>query len=413
MDLIMKKFSFVLLCLFHTASLYAGDWPQILGQSRNGIATGETLRDVWPKDGPKQEWSIDVGQGFAGVAVRDDVVTLFHRLENAEVVENRSASDGKQLWATKFATRYRSGMSADSGPRCVPIVTENVIIVFGVAGNLRCLDRNSGKEIWSRDTWKDFSAPEGYFGAGSSPLVVGDKVLVNVGGRNNAAVVAFSIKDGKTIWQSYSDTASYSSPVIAKFGSATRAIFVTRLNTIALDPETGKLAFEFPFGERGPTVNGANPVVINEKIFVSSSYRIGSVLASVAGNKVESVSSGERLLATQYATPIQHGRVLFAVDGRQDEGPGSASLKCIDPGTQSVLWAEDGFDYGTLVGVNDELLFLTHTGDLIRFDADRKQYNETHRSHVLDSTDREYRLPAVSNGRLLIRDSKRLKSLSI
>jgi outer membrane protein assembly factor BamB len=232
-----------------------------------------------------------------------------------------------------------------------------------------------------------------------------------VGGRDNAAVVALSAKDGSVIWQVFSDTASYSSPIVAGLDGQQHAIVVTRLNTISLDPADGRIRFQFPFGMRGPTVNGATPVVVGDHLFVSSSYRVGSVWAKIEDNASQPTSSGEELLATQYATPVRHNGLLFAVDGRQDVG--SATLKCIDPKNQQVLWEEGGFDYGSLIRVGEELLFLTFAGDLMRFKADAAKFQRGQVSNVLDNTPRGYRLPALSNGMLFIRDDQTLKCLQV
>ncbi len=397
--------------LLSLTPLEAGDWPQILGPNRDGIAKGETLLATWPTTGPKEHWSLSVGGGFAGVAVSDGTLVLFHRKDDFEVVDAMDAVTSKPKWQKKFPCDYQSGLSSDSGPRCVPLIAGGHVYVFGVQGKLRCLSMMDGKEVWSRDTWKDFSAPEGYFGAGSSPVLYEDRLIVNVGGRNNAAVVAFSIKDGSTLWQQFDDTASYSSPIVANVNGIPHAIVVTRLNTVSLNPADGSLRFQFPFGMRGPTVNGATPIVLGDQLFVSSSYRVGSTSATISGDSAKPVSSGEKLLATQYATPVEHNGLLFAVDGRQDVG--SASLKCIDPKTQSVLWEKGGFEYGTLVRVANELLFLTHGGELIRFAAEKEAYREVQRCRVLESTSQGYRLPAISNGHLYVRDDAKLKCLVI
>jgi outer membrane protein assembly factor BamB len=388
-----------------------GDWPQILGPNRDGIAVGETLLKEWPDSGPEEVWKADVGQGFAGVAVYEDVVYGFHRVDDAEIVEARAAATGDVIWTRKFPCDYQGGYSNDSGPRCVPVVTNTRLFVFGVEGVLRCLDRAEGSEVWSRQTANDYKTPEGYFGVGSTPVLHDGKLLVNVGGRKNAAVVAFSASDGETVWQSFSDTASYSSPVIADIAGMTHAVFVTRYHVVSLDPSSGKIRFQFPFGMRGPTVNGATPVVVGNHLFVSSSYRVGSVWAKIGSGEPVLNNSGETLLATQYATPIQHDGLLYAVDGRQDTG--DASIKCIDPSLQKILWEEPGFQYGSLIRVNADLLFLTCGGDLLRIAADRSEFRQLHKSKVLSPTLRGYRLPAVSNGRLFIRDDRVLKCLHV
>ena len=391
-----------------SSSVFAGDWTQILGPNRDGMATGEKLI-AWSESGPKELWTIPVGEGFAGVAVRGSLVVLFHRQGQQERVTGLDAWTGKSRWEEKFPVSYQSGLSSDSGPRCVPVLHKDRIIVFGVTGQLRCLNLETGKQIWSRDTWEDFGAPEGYFGAGSTPVVHDDKVIVNVGSQAGAAVVAFDLADGKTRWKAFNDTASYSSPIIAKVNNVSRAIVVTRLNCLILDPANGKVVNSFSFGARGPTVNGATPVVVKDHFFLSSSYRIGSVWADLTGSDVK--RRGESLLATQYATPIVKDGLLYAIDGRQDGG--DALVKCIDPVAGEVVWEKGGFEYGSMIGVGNELLFLTCGGELIRIGASNRGYREISRSTVLDPTPRGHRLPALSNGRLYVRDDDNLRCLQV
>ncbi|MCA9050940.1 MAG: PQQ-binding-like beta-propeller repeat protein, partial [Planctomycetaceae bacterium] len=283
------------------------------------------------------------------------------------------------------------------------------IYLFGVTGRLSCLDAGSGREIWARQTAEDFSAPDGYFGAGSTPVLVGDRLIVNVGGREDSAVVAFAADDGRTLWQSFDDAAAYSSPVAVIISGRPRVVVVTRLHTVILNPASGAVVQQFPFGARGPTVNGASPVLLNSHVFVSASYRVGSVWANLQDPQEAPVVRDESFLATQYATPVVVGDRLIAVDGRQDVG--TASLKCVDPASGETLWQKDGFDYGTLLKVDDEILFLTCSGELIRFAADTQSYREIQRSMILQSTPRAYRLPALANGRLYVRDDNELRCL--
>lgn len=397
--------------LLLSGALQAGDWPQILGPNRDGVAVGETLSRQWSSSGPVEVWKSPVGQGFAGVAVVDNVVYAFHREGNEEIVEALDAASGDSVWTQKFPCSYRGGYSSDGGPRCVPVVTDSHVLVFGVSGALRCLQRSDGREVWSRDTAADFRAPEGYFGAGSTPLVHEDRVIVNVGGRQDSAVVAFSVEDGETVWQSVDDSASYSSPIIATVDGVEHAFVVTRYRCLSLDPVTGDVRFQFPFGMRGPTVNGATPVVVGDHLFVSSSYRVGSAWAKIGRDRALPIEADEDLLATQYATPIQRDGLLYAVDGRQDVG--SATVKCIDPGRQTVLWEQGDFEYGSMIRVEGDLLLLTCGGELIRIAANPDGYQEIARAQVLAATPRGHRLPAISNGRLYVRDDSVLKCLQV
>ena len=409
--MLSRLFRTAVIAIFATYAAQADDWPQVLGPDRNGVSNNETLPAQWPKAGPGTNWEVPVGQGFAGVAVKQNRVYLFHRKGRSEVLECLDADTGRSLWQSSVQCRYAGGYSSDSGPRCVPLVDGQFVYTFGVAGTLRCLDIEDGDEVWKRETWTDYNAPEGYFGAGSSPAIVDGLVIVNVGGRSKSAVVAFDTDTGDTRWKSFEDTASYSSPIVATIDGIQHLLVVTRMHTLSLNPVDGKVRFEFPFGMRGPTVNGATPVVIKDHVFVSSSYRVGSVLAKITDGKPRLTVSGEELLATQYATPIQKDGLLYAIDGRQDSG--DAVIKCIDPLAQKVLWQTSGFEYGTMIGVGDDLLLLTCGGELIRIAAKSTGYEERARSTVLNSTPRGYRLPAISDGRLFVRDDDTLKCLQV
>src|SRR5688500_2742851 len=94
----------------------AGDWPQILGPNRNGVAEREQLASRWPAAGPRTVWQIPVGRGYAGVAVAAGKVVVFDRQDNQEVVTIRNAMTGKEVWSAKTPVRYESSIASDDGP---------------------------------------------------------------------------------------------------------------------------------------------------------------------------------------------------------------------------------------------------------------------------------------------------------
>ena len=153
--------------------------------------------------------------------------------------------------------------------------------------------------------------------------------------------------------------------------------------------------------------------MIGDRVFVTSSYGIGSVLARFDGASVKEEWRDRNFLATQYATPILIDGLLYGIDGRQDSGAGSASLVCLDPLKRKSKWKKAGFDYGTVIAAGDKLLVLTHTGNLICVAIDSGEYKELWRAKVLNNSSRGYRLPAISDGKLFIRDESTLKCVDI
>jgi outer membrane protein assembly factor BamB len=351
-----------------------------------------------------------LGSGFAGVAVSAGKAVLFHRLDDEEVVECLDAASGRRLWKAAFPTTYRSSISSDHGPRCVPLIHKDRTIVYGAGGDLRCLALANGKALWSRAAFKDFGAPEGYFGAGSSPIVIGERLLVNVGGsRQGAGIVAFSLDKGETLWKSTENAASYSSPIAARLGGIEQAIFVTRLQTLALNPETGKVSWSIRFGASGPTVNGANPLVMDGHLFLSASYGIGAVYAKLRDDGPEVVWKSDDVMSSQYTTCVAKDGYLYGIDGREDIPP--AQLRCIDAKEGKVVWSKDGLGKGTIILADGKLLIQTTAGSLHLAEASSKGYRELASAEV--GGPKTFALPALAGGRLYVRGPDALKCLEV
>ncbi len=408
----------VALTIAVAAQVRAGDWPQILGPNRNGVSPDEQITTEWPVDGPRTVWSHDVGSGFSGPAVKGDLVVVFHRIGRQETAQALDRETARIMWQVRFPTEYAPSYTDDDGPRVVPLIHGDRVFLCGAVGELRCLDLKTGGLVWTRNTFAEFNSgkyrggepPEGYFGVGTSPIVVGDKIVVNVGGdATQAGIVAFDIATGQTLWQSTSERASYSSPVLANVDGTGHLLFATRLSLLSLDPESGEVRFQFPFGRMGPTVTAANPVVVNGHVFITASYGIGAALFRIAGGSADVVWRDQDLLASQYTTCIEHEGSLIGIDGRQD-GP-EADLKCFDPFSRKTHWVKLAFGYATLLKAADTLLAMKTDGTLVAISPSKQGYRELARYPIFTTTTRA--LPALSRGKLYGRDTQTLKCVDL
>lgn len=400
------------------SSALAGDWPQILGPHRNGIAENESLADSWPEEGPSTVWQRDVGRGFAGVAVADGTVVLFHRIGDKERVEAMKAETGNVLWTADFPATYRPSFINDDGPRCVPIIHNGRVFVYGARGGLHCLDRKTGRKIWSRDTYEDYNSkrpfrgepPEGYFGIGSTPLVEGNKLLVNVGGAaQKAGIVAFDLESGQTVWKSTEERASYSAPTAVTVDGVRHVIFAARFNVVSINPDNGEVRFRFPFGRPGPNVTAATPLAFDGHLFVTAAYGFGAVFAKLEKDDADILWRSDDVLSSHYTTSILHEGHLYGIHGRQDVGV--ADLRCFDPRTQEIHWTQNDFGYATLIRADGKLLILKTDGELVLAEPTPNRYHELDRARLFNNTTRA--LPALSEGRLYVRDTETLKCIDL
>ena len=393
---------------FTTALAHAGDWPQILGPNRDGHATGEKLLDKWPAGGLKPEWTYNVGSGYAGPAIVGKQVIVFHRLGDEELVESVDLSTGKRIWRTTFLATYRGRIDKDTGPRCVPVVKDGRVYVFGAAGDLHCVSLNNGEELWSRSLFADYAGDEGYFGAGSTPLVIGDYVIANVGGIK-AGLVGVNAKTGKTVWQATDEAPSYAAPTTVTIGGKEQGLFVTRLNALLADPATGKTSPLLPFGKRGPTVNAATPLVFDGHVFLTASYDIDAVLATLTSPAMVKWQDGDSL-SSQYATPVYHDGYLYGIHGREDQPPAGV-LRCVEAKTGKIQWEKPEFGVAHAILAGDKILFAKVDGDLVLAAASPAGYRELASTVVARVKNPANRgiirpLPALSQGRFVTRTNE-------
>jgi outer membrane protein assembly factor BamB len=394
--------------LLLTACAAAEDWPQFLGPARNGVYSGNDLAAKWVPSGPAVVWKKDVGQGFSSPVVSQGRMILFHRIGDKETIEALDENTGRAIWKFDYPTHYRDDFGFDEGPRATPSVAAGRIYTFGAEGMLHCLDFATGKKIWSVDTQRQFQVAKGFFGAGGAPLIDGDRVLMNVGGAS-AGLAAFDAATGKTLWTATAQQASYSSPVLATIQGSKHALFLTRAGFVDVDPATGKVRYELPWRARmQASVNAATPIVVDDMVFLSSSYGTGAIVLQISASGLKKIWSSDDALTNHYATSVYKDGYLYGYHGRQEEGP---SLRCIEFKTGKVRWDVDGFRAGTITLAGDKLLIMREGGELVLAKASPTAFEQIASAKVLPPVVRSY--PAIANGRILIRNEKTLVSLNL
>lgn len=387
---------FLIVCLM-AGGMAAQDWPQFLGPGRNLVYTGQGRTPAG------LAWKKPVGAGFSPPVVAQGKLIVFHRQGGKEVVEAWDASSGAKAWAYSYATSYRDDFGFDEGPRAAPLVDSGRVYTYGAEGQLHAINLADGKKVWSEDTMNKFNVRKGYFGVASSPVIDGDLLMVNVGGRG-AGVVAFDKNTGKVVWSLTDDEASYSSPVVATVGGLKRALFLTRAGLLDIDTGAGKVRYQMPWRSRSmASVNAATPVVAGDIVFLSASYGTGAVALEAKGANYRKLWSNDDSLSNHYSTSVYAGGYLYGFHGRQEEGQ---ELHCIDVRTGKVQWSAGGMRAGTVALAGETLLVLLEGGELIVAKADPKKFQALSKHSLLGGTVRAY--PAYAGGRIYLRNEDTL-----
>jgi outer membrane protein assembly factor BamB len=389
--------------LLQVSSACASDWPQFLGPARNGRSTETGLLATWPVAGPPVVWERQVGAGYSGPVISGQRLILFHQVGKEEVIECRDAATGNGLWKSAYASNYVDDYGKGDGPRSTPLIADKQVFTLGPEGDWRCFDHETGKTLWKRSLHEDYPVKKNFFGVGTSPILEGEKLLINVGAKN-AGVVAFARNTGKELWKATDHQASYSSPVAASIAGKRQVFFFTREGLVALDPASGAVVFSKPWRARmAASVNAATPLVINNQVFISASYNTGALLLRWGDGGVEEIWKRDDIMSNHYATCIHHNGYLYGFDGRQEE---RARFRCVELETGKIRWTKEGFGCGSMILAEGRLIILNEDGDLVLVEAAPEAYQEKARANVLSKPCRAQ--IALSEGRLYGRDPRKI-----
>jgi outer membrane protein assembly factor BamB len=392
----------------------AADWPQWLGPNRDG-SSKETVAP-W-KEAPKVLWHQPVGEGNSSPVVAGGKVFLHAKVKekDEEEVLALDAKTGQQLWRTAYPRAAFKSLFGN-GPRATPTVAEDHVYTFGITGVLSCFEAGKGKQVWQVDTLKKFNAKNLYFGASCSPLVDGDRVLINVGGKG-ASVVAFDGDKGEVVWKSLDDTASYSSPILTAPGDDRQAVFLTGQGIVSLNPADGSLLWRYTLVDA--LSESATTPVQSGNLILGGSITFGTVGLSVAKDgarfKVEEAWKNPDLTC-YFSTPVPVGKDhVYLVTGSKPLTTlePEATLRCTEARSGKELWhkAKVGKYHASLLRTgNDKLLMLDDSGNLILLDPNPKEYRELARAKVCGMT---WAHPALSDGRLYVRDADEVLCLQL
>lgn len=397
------------LSLWMTGLTACADWPQFLGPTRDGVVPGETV-PAWPEAGPEVAWRVEVGRGFSGPVAVGDLVLLHHRRESEEVLEAFDRKDGRSRWKAVQPTGYVDGFGFDDGPRGTPCVAGELAYAFGAEGRLSAVRWRDGTPAWSVALGKELGADKGFFGFGCSPLVVTNRVIVQVGGRDGAGIVALDATTGAMAWKATEDEAGYASPVPVLQGGVMRVVVFNRSGVRVLEPRGGQVTARFEWRSRqNASVNAATPLAGPDGVFVTSSYDTGAAWLrwQGAGQLVRGWTA-EDALDAHISTPVRRGDSIFGFHGRQEEG---GEVRCISVQDGSVRWRSPRTGIGSVLLTGDRLLLLLESGELVLAEAGAARWQPLARAQVLGTGVRA--APALDGELFLARDRQRLVAVRL
>ncbi len=414
----MRSLRPLLLLLLVCGPAVAADWPGWLGPRRDGTST-EKIKP-W-KNKLAVAWKKAVGPGHSSPIIAGGKVYLHTQVKDREeeAITAYDARTGKELWSTSYP-RVKFHSIFGTGPQATPTIAGGKVFSFGATGVLACFDAGKGDLLWKVDTWKGFDVTEKNrrwlgFGAACSPLVDGERVVVNVGGEG-ASVVAFSTAKGEVVWKALDDRASYSSGILREDGTDKEYVFLTAQGLRGLAPKDGSKRWEFPLVDR-LNESSSTPVKAGGLLLASSitTGMVGVKVEKKDGKPTATQVWKNKELTCYFSTPIPVGQKhVYVVTGKIAIFP-SSTLHCVEVETGKVLWSKPrvGKWHAAMLKTGDnKLLLLSDLGDLVLIDPDPGKYRELARAKLVKG-EQIWAHPALADGKVYFRDEKHLFCLQM
>ena len=370
-------------------------WSQFRGPHGDGVSTEDLSQINWAETQPTRLWKKEIGPAFSELIVSEGVVFTMaseqtDSISGFEFVVAYEEDTGDELWRSNVDSIFIEIDGWGHGSRSTPTVDEFNIYSLSANGKLTANSKKDGSRIWQIDLIREFGSAVPRWGFSSSPIIVDDQLIMEVGGTDLRAFISFDKTNGDTIWTSSQGGASYNSPLVATIDGEEQIIFANG-QTLFSFTSSGDTLWTYTLPFRGII---AMPVFIGpNKIFLSGIRNPGFIIVQIEENKATEATNGNSM-KNDFSSCLYHNGYIY--------GFHVASLRCISAETGKVQWTKRGFGKGSLILVDNKLLILSDQGKLAITEASSDSYDEV--LSIQTITGKSWTAPSFQNGKIYVRN---------
>jgi outer membrane protein assembly factor BamB len=400
------------------------NWPQWRGPSRNGISNETNLPVKWSQT-ENVLWKLPMPalSGSTPIVWGDRIfLNVANALPDARAVDNGPGASlhlwcvdrakGTILWQRDLGSGNRMQRKQNQSTPS-PVTDGTTVWVMTGTGILKAFDF-AGKELWTRDIQADYGRFGLNWGYGSSPLLHGDALFVQVlhGMRTDdpSYLLRIDTATGKTVWRVERPTHarvespdSYTTPAALQYAGNTEIVLTGGDVVTGHDPATGKELWRAD--GLNPTNDAnyrivASPVTFDDLIIAPTRER--PMLVLKAGGRGDVTKS--HLLWTfdngpDVPTPVTDGTHVYVINDR-------GIMFCLEARTGREIYGRQRLRPGTYSGspvLADGRIYITNEDGVTSVVKAGPQFQLLSENEFDDYT---LSSPAVSNGRIYFRTTK-------
>ncbi len=395
------------LILAATLCLAGADWTQFRGADTSGVAPDQNL----PIEiGPSIAWTTELpGRGLSGPIVVGNRVYL---TASSGYAQDRlhvlcfDTDSGKPLWERQFwATGRTMCHPKMSNATPTPASDGERIFAFYSSNDLICLDLD-GNLQWFRGLNHDYQNASNSLGMSSSPIVVGDTLIVQVENDSQSLAFGIDVATGENRWKHDRPVmVNWTSPILlrGKSRSDDLAVLQSGKGLVAVQPRTG--AEVWRYDEPCDTIPSA---AVTDGVLYAPSKGLTALQPDAQGGSPKVLWQESRL---KPITPT-----AIAYDARVYSIASSGVLHCADTANGKGLWQmrlmveigdkpSRGMFSATPVAAGGHLYIVNEDGVLMVVKAGGEK-GEIVAHHEFGET--ILASPAIANGALYLRSDQHL-----
>jgi outer membrane protein assembly factor BamB len=379
-------------------------WPGFRGRERDGIVGSVRIETNWTQSPPVQMWRRPVGPGWSSFAVAGDVIFTQEQRGEDEIVSAYNLKTGAPVWRHRDPARFWES-NAGAGPRATPTLSHGRVYTLGGTGIVNALDARDGSVIWTRNTVRDTGRKIPDWGIASSPLVVGDVVVVATAGW----LVAYDVVSGKPRWFGPKSGSGYSSPHLATIDGVEQIVLVNGSGVIGVAPSDGTVLWKHDW---------SGDSIVQPAVLADGDLLIGSG-SGMAGNNgmlrlaVTHEPGGWTVKERWTSNGLKPYFNDFVVHKGHAYGFDGSILACIDLEDGTRKWKGGRYGHGQLVVLRDQdvLLVLSEEGELALVKATPDRFTEVARFRAIEG--KTWNHPVLVGDVLLVRNDQEMAAFRL
>ncbi len=377
------------------------DWRYWHGAAFDKKSTQTGIRKDW-SGGLEKLWEVTfLCQGrqtvsWAAPVVQGNRLVVPGRDEESDLVFCLNPDDGTLIWQEKYPAETQTNHGP--GARATPFIDDDRVYTFGRSGDLVCWQLYDGKMLWKKSVM-DEGGEEPQWGHSSSPLVYGDNVYVQGGGK--ALAIAYNKMNGDVVWKSMEGIPGYAPLTIYGSGDNQQLLLFHGTGLSALKPDNGQELWTEEW-ITDYNVNASLPLSEGNIIFATSGYGKGCMAVKVEGEKAEKLWEST-VIEGQHTDPVIIDGYVYGYSGNSSQNKGD--LKCIRLQDGKEMWSTTETGYGTLIYADGHLICFDIKGNLYLVEVNHEKFvKKSEMKKAFPGVKKpSWTMPVIANGKLYLR----------